>query len=130
MIMRSYFIDSITTYRKYCKAGKGLELERLLNNFYCALLPNNSFVRFVSLLQCAVSDLNRKYPRTKPFEVEVDSDSEHIYIRPVGVRSFESDYVAIISAKVVLFSPDPDIVSQIFNDFDKIICQKGETSYE
>ena len=119
--MKEFFIDHVTTYRKYCKSGKGAELEKVLMNFENMLMTGTVFRAFVTLLERKISRLNDLYPRSKKFVLK--EVSGNLYVQPddsIKPRSFESDYVAIIGVKRVKNSPYIFDLQCYFNDYDEL----------
>lgn len=124
--MSMFFIDHVTTYRKYCKSGKGAELARLLPKFERCLMCDAPFSDFEKYLEQKVEALNVSYPRTKPFCVKKAGGS--LYIQPedsVRARSFESDYVAVIGVKRVKHTLSTADLQDIFRQFNDSIAKKG-----
>lgn len=119
--MTRFFIDHVTTYRKYCKSGKGAELAKLLSKFECILMPDDSFSDFVVLLKRKLSRLNDLYPRSKKFVLR--KVGENLYIQPddsVNPRPFESDYVAVIGVKRVKDVMLTTNLRLYFNDYEEL----------
>jgi hypothetical protein len=120
--MSIYFVDHVTTYRKYCKTGKGKILEGLLLKFENILMMEEAFKDFKAYISQFVNKLNEDYPKTKKFIVEYNGN---FYIRPEGSRSFETDYVAIIGIKNVKATCYTSDLQNIFRNFNDSLDRKG-----
>ena len=120
--MSIYFVDHVTTYRKYCKTGKGKILEGLLLKFENILMMEEAFKDFKTYISQFVHALNERYPKTKKFVVKYNGN---FYIHPEGQRSFESDYVAVIgikNVKAICYTSD---LQNIFRNYNDSLEQKG-----
>ncbi len=120
--MSIYFVDHVTTYRKYCKTGKGKILEGLLLKFENILMMEEAFKDFKTYLSQFIHKLNEDYPKTKKFIVEYHSG---FYIRPEGSRSFETDYVAVIGIKNVKSICYTSDLQNIFRNYNDSLDRKG-----
>lgn len=131
--MTQFFIDHVTTYRKYCKSGKGAELENLLTKLEHMLFTEPGFSALVTLLERKLSRLNDLYPRSKKFILK--KTAGNLYIQPddsAKPRSFESDYVAVVGVSRVKEIAYIFKLQDLFNDFEELELankhenQKGE----
>ena len=124
--MSLFVIDHVTTYRKYCKSGKGEELAMLLPQFERRLMNGSVYSDFEKFLRQKINALNVSYPRTKPFCIKKVDGS--LYIQPevsTGVRSFENDYVAVIGVKRVQHINSTADLQDLFRQFNDSMAKKG-----
>lgn len=124
--MSIFFIDYVTTYRKYCKSGKGAILAELLPKFERMMMTKEVFNDFFNILQRKISFLNKSFPKSKPFCIDKIHGS--LYIRPDGsikAASFDSDYVAVIGVKMVKMCAATTDVQKIFDLSYDSMTEKG-----